>query len=757
MKTITENMTRIDQFEKKTLKNNKQLTLDWKVGFAKQKEDSPKEYYNAIVPGAVQLDYARAHNWPNLFMDDNFKAYGWMEDVFWIYKTNFEIGELSEDSDLYFYAGGIDYQFDIMVNGRIIYEQEGMFTPIHIALTDHLLKENELIVRIHPAPKVKGVAVGRDEASQSAKPAVSYGWDWHPRLIPLGIWDKCYLELKNDSFIKDVYVDYTLNDDLSKVDLQIIPEIVNKNFNYTYVWRLLNKDGVSVIERETDKKEIMSFSFDQPLLWWPHDHGDPYLYTSVFQLKNQNGKVIDEKQQQVGFRKVKLVMNPGTWELERRPMSRSYPPITIKINNKEIFSKGTNWVNPEIFPGTITKKRYEDLLNRVLEGNFNMLRAWGGSIVCKEAFYEFCNKKGILVWTEFPLSCNNYVGTKTYLNVLEQEAKSIIKRIRKHPSHVLWSGGNELFNDWSRMTDQSLALRLLNKQCYDLDPKNPFIPTAPVAGMAHGNYVFKDPDTKEEVYQWIANTKATAYTEFGMPGPSDVSILKQIIPEKDLFPPKKGTSWETHHAFGAWIGDTWLQLDLLNEYFGEAKHLEELVANGQWLQCEGYKAIYEEARRQKPYCSMALNWCFNEPWPTAANNSIINYPNIPKPSFYSVADSCRPVLASARISKFCWEEDEIFEAELWILNDRYKKIDSGTVQAKLLIDSNEYELTSWKFQSIEENQNLLGPTVRFRLPKTSNNHFKLVLEVSERSEWNSSYKLKYVHKKVIEKDRSILA
>ena len=61
-----------------------------------------------------------------------------------------------------------------------------------------------------------------------------------------------------------------------------------------------------------------------------------------------------------------------------------------------------------------------------------------------------------------------------------------------------------------------------------------------------------------------------------------------------------------------------------------------LVANGQLLQCEGYKAIYEEARRQKPYCSMALNWCFNEPWPTAANNSIINWPNIPKPAFYAV-------------------------------------------------------------------------------------------------------------------------
>ena len=30
---------------------------------------------------------------------------------------------------------------------------------------------------------------------------------------------------------------------------------------------------------------------------------------------------------------------------------------------------------------------------------------------------------------------------------------------------------------------------------------------------------------------------------------------------------------------------------------------------------------------------MALNWCFNEPWPAVANNSILQYPALPKPCF----------------------------------------------------------------------------------------------------------------------------
>jgi len=171
----------------------------------------------------------------------------------------------------------------------------------------------------------------------------------------------------------------------------------------------------------------------------------------------------------------------------------------------------------------------------------------------------------------------------------------------------MWSGGNELFDSWSGMTDQSLAIRLLNSQCYLLDPLTPFIPTSPVYGMGHGHYVFRDLQTGIEVYNWMNSATGTAYNEFGMPGPSPVEILKTIIPENELFPPEKGTSRESHHAFNAWVGDTWLCKDFLAAYFGKPNSLEELVEQGQWIQCEGYKAIYEEARRQKPYCAMASN------------------------------------------------------------------------------------------------------------------------------------------------------
>ncbi|MFD2329930.1 hypothetical protein ACFSR7_11830 [Cohnella sp. GCM10020058] len=267
-----------------------------------------------------------------------------------------------------------------------------------------------------------------------------------------------------------------------------------------------------------------------------------------------------------------------------------------------------------------------------------MLRVWGGGIVNKASFFEQCDELGLMVWQEFPLACNSYPDSPSYLKVLDQESRSIIGRLRKHACVVLWCGGNELFNAWSGMTDQSYPLRLLNANCYELDPSTPFIMTSPLEGMGHGHYVFRY-ETGEDVFQAMFRSQNTAYTEFGVPSPSPVEQLRRFIPPEDLYPPKPGTAWESHHAFNALAENMWLMSDQLEYYFGPHETLEQLVEQGQLLQAEGYKCIYEESRRQKPKCAMALNWCYNEPWPTAANNSIVCWPAEPKPAYYTIPDA----------------------------------------------------------------------------------------------------------------------
>jgi beta-mannosidase len=372
-----------------------------------------------------------------------------------------------------------------------------------------------------------------------------------------------------------------------------------------------------------------------------------------------------------------------------------------------------------------------------------MLRVWGGGIVNKEAFYELCDQKGLLVWQEFPLACNNYLSTPEYLAVLEQESESIILKLRDHPSIAIWSGGSELFNACGSMTNQSLALRLLSSQCLRLDPQTPYIHTSPLEGMAHGPWLFRDPETGLEVFQQMAGAGFTAYTEFGVPSPAPVEVLEKIIPEKELWPPQPGTSWESHHAFNAHGENGWLMQGTIEDYFGPSESLDELVSRGQLLQSEGYKAIYEEARRQKPYSSMALGRSFNEPWPTAANSSIISWPNIPKPAYEAVSNACRPVLASARIEKFTWREGELFETDLYILNDSFETIRQGSMVIKLVAGSRELTLMHWDYDPVEPNKNLQGPTVRTVLPKWEVDRFMLQLEVFGQPEFNSEYLLLY--------------
>ncbi|PID68355.1 MAG: hypothetical protein CR989_05300 [Flavobacteriales bacterium] len=725
-----------------------QQSLQWQLGYSKDYTFKPSKFIEATVPGAVQLDIAKAEKYQPYYYAENWKDYLWMEDQYYVYKTTFSKPTLTEGEQLYFISKGIDYEFDIYLNDEKLFYQEGMFSPVKLNLTEKLRAKNDLRIVVYPVPKSHAEPADRSQADRVAKPPVSYGWDWHPRLIPLGIWDETYLLKLPKANLNNVWVGYSLNENYTKASIKVTADGHNLK-KQPFVWKLLDNNKKVVAEKQltidTDNSFVFDAVLENPKLWWPHDYGTPYRYTSVFELKDASGKTTQRIEQRVGFKKVELVMNEGGWtELTEFPKSRSVAPAQFKINGKKIFAKGSNWVNPEIFPGKITNETYRELINKAVEANFNIFRIWGGGIVNKEIFFELCDEKGILVWQEFPLACNNYPNDPHYLKILEQEAIAIVNRLKKHPSLALWSGGNELFNAWSGMTDQSHPLRLLNSVTYNLNPEIPFIPTSPIMGMAHGHYVFQDQFNGEEVYALMRRAHNTAYTEFGMPGAASVDILKKIIPQNELWPPKAGTSWESHHAFGAWMGNTWLMDDVLAGYFGPAKNLEELVAQSQWVQSEGYKAIFEGARRQKPYCAMAINWCYNEPWYTAANNSLLSYPVTPKPAFEAVKNSCRPVCASAVIEKFKWKEGDVFKTQVWMLNDLQKEVEAGKISVKLIAGNKQYHLLNWDFAALTPYQNAEGPvTQAFKLPHWDTDRFEVVVEVEGKPEYRSTYTLLY--------------
>ena len=720
--------------------------LEWVVGHTTNADEPPDRSVPAAVPGAVQLDWARAEGWGDPHFGENWRAYKWMEDVYWVYRTTLDLDGIAAGQRVFFCCEGVDYRFQVRLAGEVLHEHEGMFTPVELELTGRARSGDVLEVMVCPVPKSHPRPVDRTQADESCKPAVSYGWDFHPRLVPSGIWGEARLEVRPRAHFSLAEVRYRLGESLTRATVRLDFEVDGSASGVQ--WRLEDPDGREVLAVKGGLSEGRG-SLDGQLapvrLWWPHDHGTPDLYRWSAELLDESGSVVDRQESRVGFRRTRLLMNEGAWDEpgpDDFPKSRSHPPITLEVNGRRIFAKGTNWVCPDIFPGRVTADRYRSLLEKARDAHMNIVRCWGGAIVPPEAFHEACDELGLLVWQDFPLGCNRYEGTPEYLAVLDQESRSIVRRLRTHPSLALWCGGNELFNSWSGMTDQDLAIRLLNRNCYDLDPERPFLSTAPVAGMAHGHYVFRDA-RGDEVFQILARASATAYTEFGCPAPADAEVLRQTLPEDELFPPRPDTSWESHHAFKAWAPNSHLLLDVIEDYFGPSETLEELVERGQLLQSEGLKCLFEEARRQKPRASMALNWCFGEPWPAAANLSLVGWPDRPKPGLAAAGQSCRPVLASARVARFTWREGDLFEPELWLLNDSATDLPPGRVEAVLELGGEERALLAWDHPEVPANRNLAGPTARCVLPAAAAGRMTLRLRCPGARDRDSEYVLLY--------------
>ena len=118
------------------------------------------------------------------------------------------------------------------------------------------------------------------------------------------------------------------------------------------------------------------------------------------------------------------------------------------INGIPVFAKGGNWIPADSFPSRITKDKYRYLIKSVRDSNMNMLRVWGGGIYEADEFYELCDEMGIMVWQDFMFACSMYPANQEFLDNVRAEAIDNVKRLRDHPSIVIWSGNNEIETAW---------------------------------------------------------------------------------------------------------------------------------------------------------------------------------------------------------------------------------------------------------------------------------------------------------------------
>ena len=162
-------------------------------------------WFPVKVPGNIQADYAAFAGLPDVHFGDNCKLFEAFEDDFWLYRTTVQwVGESNQR--VFFVTKGIEYEYEILMNGKSLIHHEGMFSPLELDITEELEKGRELEVLIYPHPKREGADPCRDQADQSCKPAMEYNWDWAPRLLVSGRWNDTYSETRRPGHLTDCEV-----------------------------------------------------------------------------------------------------------------------------------------------------------------------------------------------------------------------------------------------------------------------------------------------------------------------------------------------------------------------------------------------------------------------------------------------------------------------------------------------------------------------------------------------------------------------
>jgi beta-mannosidase len=664
---------------------------DWRLGQAPAGAD-PKhatwdeldqvhEWLPATVPGNVQADLLRAGRLPDPTLGRQNEMAQWPDDHCWWLLRDLNLALSAETGELaHLVLRGVDYISDLFLDGRHLGRHEGMFSPQIYDITSLLTGESCLAVRITGSRwlpcdrssrwikifnQIEARALGSlgrfPHRRDTLKCQMGFGWDFSPALRTMGMWDDVTLIVSDDVFIRDVAAtpSFTGEGVTLVIEVEIdarLPRLARIRYSLsgeTFAGEPLVAEHALELTPGIHPYRA-ELAVPQPRLWWPWDHGRPDLYRLTVEVLDGD-RVLDCCDDLIGLRQVEL----DGW--------------TLRINGRRVYARGANWVPADMLPGRVTEADYRHLLTLAREANMNMLRVWGGGLREKRAFYELCDRLGILIWQEFPVACaflTRYPRSPEYLRLAEAEARAIVRDLQNHPSVALWCGGNE-FNP-RRNAPLVEALR----RAASGDATRPFLPASPHGGDSHNWQVWHG-YAAPAAYQ---RDMAHFASEFGLQAPPSVAALRRFIPDEELWPP--GPSWGYHNA-----GLKKLQRyarPFLDTRQAREVNLDTFVQASQRAQARGLQIAIEHYRRLKAEgCGGALVWQLNEPWP-AISWALIPFDGEPKPAYGLVRRLFNPVLISANYALRQYRAGDPFSAEVWIVNDREEPLSDCCLEVTLL-------------------------------------------------------------------------
>ncbi|MBB6672985.1 beta-mannosidase [Cohnella nanjingensis] len=632
------------------------------------------------VPGHVHTDLLKLEMIPDPMWRDQALDVQWVEDFDWVYETEFVWPENGNRAAAVLRFEGLDTLASVYVNDMLVGSADNMFIEHVFSVSDAIVSgSNRIQVRFTSVKTYlqdkdvnRYVSLFSQDRVYLRKMQCTFGWDWVHRLVSYGIWRPVYLESKPGGSIGNTCLrTIRLNEHNAELAWEV--EAAPGPEGCRLQLELADPSGVVVWTNECKcEAESVSgrFTLEKPKLWWPVGYGEACLYRFRTRLVTHQGETVDERCDEIGIR---------TIEVEEIPDQQG-SSFTIVVNGQRIFAKGGNWVPADPFPSRVTREKYDHLLNALVEGNMNMLRVWGGGIYELPAFWEACNRMGIMISLDFMMACAQYPETETwFLAAMEKEVKHAIRELRNHPSLIFWCGDNELAMNnkpeddyWGKIVSAQVTAPL----CAELDPSRPYFPTSPYRGSPFNSqdagdchfstwydidFILGDmTDYREQ----IARGRGRFLSECATAGSPPFSSLLKMMTMEDVAD-EKGEIWEFRTKDNPYNGQ-----DELTHYrmlektavtlYGESEDPVERVKKLEYVQYEFARLMGEHYRRRKYATSGLLFWMYNDCWP-ASGWSMIDYYGAPKAGYYGAKNAFAPLMVSI--------ENLGDELGLWMVND----------------------------------------------------------------------------------------
>ena len=658
------------------------------------------EWLPAHMPAQVH-DVLLAHDRiPDPRVGHNAAACVWVAQTDWVYACRFATPEEVEGPALLRFKG-VDTLCTAYLNGEQVGAFDNQFREWVVDVTGRLAptgQPNVLLLRFRsplraveavrqPAGHV-GVVPKFKYVRKSLQDFGSY-LGVRPHLAKVGLFDDVVLDLPDWTRLDDVWVRIDLEPGHERATLWVQVETQGTGPESVLRWSLVDPSGQVVARGEGDPIEGgFNVEVRYPQLWWPHTHGRPNLYTLDVELK-QDGAVRDRRQVMVGIREV---------QFQDADIDTGEPRFRFTINGRSIWLQGAGLAPFEGLTHCWRPERAIRLIDLAERAGMNLLRVWGDGDLPPEAFYDACDRQGILVWQDFMFGYGMYPDDDAaFCSNVRAEVEGLVRRLRNHPCILMWVGGNENYMgyDFAHGGTPTVGRRIFEEimpeACERLDPTRIFHPNSPYGGHAPNWPLEGDwHDYTTVTFSHRASVPLFA-SETGRVSAPAVHNLLRFMEEEDVWPRDHDPAarvpgavrwppeWSYHAADGAWekIG----AIERYPDPAGAGDLVRVLgTAHGEYL-----RERIERQRRGVPdgsldrgrRCWGNMAWRLNDSWPTIYW-SVVDYYLEPKIAYYYLRRAYQPVLLS-----FEHTPDEL---NVWLINDSDEPVRGRLVVRRMRFD-----------------------------------------------------------------------